>query len=276
LARLVTSDPQFARAAVNYIWEKLMVEALVSPSNAFDPARLDPRAVLPPNWSLQPANAELLEALAQEFIRGGYDFRALTALITKSSAYQLSSQYPGTWKVEYVPYYARKFVRRLDAEEIHDAIVKATGILPSYQLRDDAGATTATVSWAMQLPEPAEPRTNGAARAFLDSFLRGDRDAKPRTQEPSILQALNLMNNSFVMTRIHQNNNGSTVGRLLAQSNLTPEQIITNLYLSTLSRYPTQVELGALSPYFTSLGRQSAAESVQWVLLNKVDFIFNY
>src|SRR5437016_5691446 len=34
LARLVTSDMQFSRAIVNYVWEKLMVEAFVSPSNA--------------------------------------------------------------------------------------------------------------------------------------------------------------------------------------------------------------------------------------------------
>jgi hypothetical protein len=42
LARMMTADPQFARAAVNYIWEEMMVEALVSPSNNFDLARLDP------------------------------------------------------------------------------------------------------------------------------------------------------------------------------------------------------------------------------------------
>jgi hypothetical protein len=276
LARLVTSDPQLARAAVNYIWEKLMAEALVSPSNAFDPARLDPAAQMPEGWALQPANAELLEALAQEFIRDNFSIQNLIALIAKSSAYQLSSQYPGTWKLEYVPYYARKYVRRLDAEEIHDAIVKATGIPLSYQLRDDANANTWAVNWAMQLPEPREPRTNGAARAFLDSFLRGDRDQRRRTEDPSILQALNLMNNSFVMTRIHRNNAGSTVARLLADPNLTPEQIITQLYLSTLSRYPTEAELSKLIPYFASLGRQGATESVQWVLLNKVDFMFNY
>ena len=46
MARHVTSDFQFARAAVNYIWEKMMVEGLVSPSNTFDPARLDPGAQL--------------------------------------------------------------------------------------------------------------------------------------------------------------------------------------------------------------------------------------
>ena len=104
-----------------------MVEALVSPSNTFDPARLDPNAQMPAGWTLQPANPELLEALAAEFWNNNYDLRYLIGLIAKSSAYQLSSKYPGEWKLEYVPYYARKYARRLDAEEIHDAIVKATG-----------------------------------------------------------------------------------------------------------------------------------------------------
>ena len=53
------------------------------------------------------------------------------ATIAKSSAYQLSSRYPGEWKLDYVPYYARKYARRLDAEEIHDAIVKATNMPPT-------------------------------------------------------------------------------------------------------------------------------------------------
>ncbi|MBK9313600.1 MAG: DUF1549 domain-containing protein [Acidobacteria bacterium] len=134
MARLVTSDKQFARAAVNYIWEKLMVEALVSPSNAFDPARLDPNAELPEGWTLQPANAELLEALADEFIKQNYNIQSLIRLITKSTAYQLSSQYPGEWSLALVPYYARKYARRLDAEEVHDAVLKATGVGVTYTL----------------------------------------------------------------------------------------------------------------------------------------------
>jgi len=276
LARLVTSDKQFARAAVNYVWEKIMVEALVSPSNTFDPARLDPAAQLPQGWSLQPANADLLEALAQNFIQSNYNLRSLIATIAKSSAYQLSAQYPGSWSLALVPYYARKYVRRLDAEEIHDAVVKATGLGVSYQLRDTLGNPTLTVNWAMQLPDTSEPRGNNQAIQFLNSFIRGDRDVKPRSQEPSILQALNLMNHQFVMTRIHQGNAGSAVAKLLADQSLTPPQLITQLYLSTLSRNPTQAELDALTPLFSSMGRQGAAETVQWALLNKVDFIFNY
>jgi hypothetical protein len=276
LARIITSDDQFARAAVNYIWEKLMVEALVSPSNTFDLARLSASASLPGGWSVQPANPELLESLAQDFKRNNFDIRKLIATIVKSSAYQLSTQYPGNWNLSLVPYYARKYVRRMDAEEIHDAILKATGIGVTYQMRDTLGQNTYTVNWAMQLPDPVEPRTNGAAAAFLNSFLRGDRDVKLRSPEPSILQSLNLMNNSLVMTRIHQANAGSNVQKLLADTTLTPTQIITRLYLNTLSRNPSPSEISTLLPLYSSQTRTVATESVQWILLNKMDFIFNY
>ena len=287
VARLIVADPQFARAAVNYIWENLMVEGLVSPSGTFDPARLDPNVQLPEGWALQPANAQLLEALASDFKQKGFDLRQLIAAIVKSSAYQLSSRYAGEWKLDYVPYFARKYARRLSAEEAHDAIVKATGIVPTmafnggavqngYVMTDDANIEKSRTLWAMQLPEPVEPRSNGGARAFLDSFLRGDRDQKLRLNDASILQSLNLMNNSFVMGRIHKTNVGSYVAKLLADTALTNDQIITKLYLSTLSRRPTADEITKLTPYFTSLGKQSATESIQWVLLNKVDFMFNY
>ena len=274
MARLVIADRQFARAAVNYIWEKLMVEALVSPSNTFDPDRLDPNATLPSGWALQPANAQLLEALTDNFIQSNYNLRTLMATMVKANAYHLSSQYPGTWSLAMVPYYARKYVRRMDAEEVHDAIMTATGIGVTYQLTDTLGANTWAVNWAMQLPDPSVPRGN--ASTFLNSFLRGDRDVKPRSQEPSIQQALNLMNNTFVMTRIHQNNANSTVSKLLANASLTSQDIITQLYLNTLSRNPTSDEINALLPLFAANSRRDATEGIQWALLNKMDFVFNY
>ncbi len=270
-ARLLTSDKQFARATVNYIWEELMVEALVSPSDSFDPARLDPAAQLPAGWSVQPANAELLEALTQDFIASNYDLRALITKIAKSNAYQLSSQYPGNWGLTLVPYYARKYVRRLDAEEIHDAILKATNIGTSFQIKDSLGVVNRTVSWAMQLPD-----TTTASNTFLDSFLRGNRDDNLRSADATVLQALNLMNSSFVSSRIHQSNANSSVATLLANQALTSTEIINQLYLNTLSRRPTTAEVDYLLPLFSSLGRKEATESLQWTLLNKMDFIYNY
>jgi hypothetical protein len=270
IGRLVTADPQFSRAAVNYIWEKFMVEAFVSPSNGFDLARLDPNVPPPAPWTIQPTNPELLDQLARWFQQNQYDIRALMALITKSSAYQLSSTYPASWDIAYVPYYARKYVRRLDAEEIHDAIAKATGIPGNYALGDLPNA-----QWAMQLPDTRGPNLNGAVAQFLNAFGRGDRDSNPRRNDGSILQALNMMNNNFVMSRIHQNNAGSLVGTLLTQTQ-DRETIIRQLYLNTLSRQPRADEIAAMMPMFQQLGNRVAAESLQWMLLNKLDFIFNY
>ncbi len=321
LARYITQDPQFARATVNYLWEEMMVEGLVSPSSTFDLARLNPDEQLPDGWSLQPNNAELLEALTQEFINNGYNLRHIIRTIAQSSTYQLSSKYPGTWKIEYVPLYARKFARRLDAEELHDAIVKATNLPPvtnaitvngstvsprmiGFPIIDEANSKLREVQWAMQLPEPREPRfgqQNGSSANILNTFLRGNRDVNFRQADSSILQALNMMNNDFISRRIRyiadnsSNNAGnstdgyiapisgyntekilSTVKRVMETPGLTNEQIITELYLNTLSRNPKQSEIAKVLPYFTSMGKQGAIESLQWVLLNKVDFLFNY
>ena len=73
LAEYVTDDIQFARAIVNYVWEELMVEAFVTPSNAFDLDRLDPDNPPPAPWTIQPTNPELLEAMAVWMQQNNFD-----------------------------------------------------------------------------------------------------------------------------------------------------------------------------------------------------------
>lgn len=270
LARMVVSDIQFSRATVNYIWERFMTEAFVTPTNGFDLARLDLDNPPPEGWTLQATDPALLNAMAESFRQNGFNLRRLMETITKSAAYQLSSVYPGTWKPEYVPFYARHYARRLEAEEIHDAIAKATGIPGNYRMD-----SLPNIEWAMQLPDTREPRTNGGVAQFLNAFGRGDRDQTLRTSEGTVLQALNLMNNAFVMGRIHANNQGSTVSRLLAQTDDTLE-IVRQLFLSTLARYPTQPELDSIWPMMLQLGNRRGVETLQWTLINKLDFIYNY
>jgi uncharacterized protein DUF1549/uncharacterized protein DUF1553 len=271
LAQQVTADIQFSRAIVNYIWEKFMVQAFVSPSNTFDLARLDPDNPPAAPWTLQPTNPQLLEALAEWFQANHYDLRALMSLIAKSNAYQLSSTYPGTWDLSYVPYYARRYVRRLDAEEAHDAITKATDIPAYYAL---SGALP-PVRWAMQFPGTEEPASDGTVASFLNAFGRGDRDVNPRRSDGSILQSLDMLNSPVLLTRIHQKDQGSHVATLLSQTTDVPT-IIRDLFLNTLSRPPSDQEIAVYTPWFQQSGTQVAAEDLQWVLLNKVDFLFNY
>ena len=118
--------------------------------------------------------------------------------IVNSKAYQLSSRYDGTWNDSWYSLYARKMVRRLWGEELHDAIAISSNQLPSYNI-----TTYGTINYAMQFPEPLgmPDGNNGNINGMLNSFLRGNRDDQVRTGDGSILQALNLMNDSFVMTR---------------------------------------------------------------------------
>lgn len=282
LGRLITSDFQFARAAVNYQWEYFFTIGLVSPSNQFDPYRQDPNnppANCPPNvpCTLQASNPQLLNALAQDFIESGYDLRALQREIVNSNAYQLSSRYNGTWDVANQTLFGRKLVRRLWAEEVHDAIAQSSGILPSYPGNFTSGSAQLSwgpVSYAMQFPEPLRtPDGTGVVSQFLDAFLRGNRDDQPRRSDGSISQALGLMNDkTMVMNRVLSNSPSSLIQQALK---LPDDQLVNTLFLTVLSRYPNGTEMStALANLKTN--RTANAQNLLWTLYNKVDFVFNY
>jgi hypothetical protein len=277
LAKKITADFQFARATVNYVWEYFFGLGLVSPSNQFDPQRLDPDnppADCPGSTpcSLQPSNPRLLNALAQDFVASGYDLRALMRQIVNSRAYQLSSRYEGAWDSTKENLFGRKLVRRLWAEEIHDAITQSSGVIPTYN-----NPTWGPVNWAMKFPEPLNTpagaaTSNPASAAFMDAFLRGNRDDADRRPDGSISQALGLMNDNFVMSRITSNVSTSLIQQALR---LPDDQLVTTMFLTVLSRYPTQAESAAALANLKT-NRTQEARNLLWSLYNKVDFIFNY
>ena len=277
LARNITSDFQFARATVNYLWAYFFGRGIVDPPETFDPSRLDPDNPPPAPWTLQPSNAALLNALAQHFVASGYDLQALMREITSSDTYQLSSRYEGEWNVAWEPYFARKFVRRLWGEEIHDAVAQSSATFPSYELVGFTDKGFPKVSYAMQLPDVAGNRINdGNAANLLDAFIRGNRDDQPRKSEGSILQAMNLMNNPFILNRTHAT---GTVSSLLVNLNQVRENsdLVNILYLHILSRYPTPEEMAkSRSLPASGAARTAAIGDLVWSLYNKVDFIFNY
>jgi Protein of unknown function (DUF1549)/Protein of unknown function (DUF1553) len=277
LARSVTNDFQFARAAVNYVWAQFFGAGIVDPPDTFDPARLDPDNPPPAPWTLQPTDARLLDALATHFIQSGYSIKSLMREIANSQAYQLSSRYPGTWNEAWDGSFARKNVRRLWAEEVHDAIAQSSGNMPSYNLTGFTDSGFAKPNYAMQLPDVVNaPSGDGNASNLLDSFLRGNRDDQPRKSDGSILQALNLMNNPFVEARIQYT--GATPAPLIA-TNLTlgNTPLVNTLYLSILSRNPTSDELTKSVAALTGASvRSQAVQDLVWSIYNKVDFVFNY
>jgi len=284
LARKLTSDPQFARAIVNYLWEFFFGIGIVTPSSQFDPYRLDPNH--PPTGcplvvnpcTLQPSHPRLLNELSQEFINHGYNLRWLMRTIVNSRAYQLSSRYEGRWDPVNNRLFARKLVRRLWSEEIHDAIVQSHGVPVTYN-----NSVWGPVNWAMQFPEPlntperiARPgeavRTDSTVMTFLNVFLRGNRDDQKRNGDVSVAQALALMNDPFVVSRL-----GTNTGILAQVLPLPDDRLIKTLYLTVLSRYPTPEEhASAMANLKAPNNRAQEAQFLLWSLYNKVDFIFNY
>jgi hypothetical protein len=278
LARNITGDFQFARATVNYLWAYFFGRGIVDPPATFDPARLDPENPPPSPWTLQPSNARLLNALAQHFVDSGYNLKATMREIVNSDTYQLSSRYEGDWNEANEQYFARKFVRRLWGEEIVDAMAQSSGTFPSYTVTGFTDLGLGMPSYTMQFPDVIniERTTN----AFLDTFLRGNRDDQPRKYEGSILQALNLMNNNaMVEQRIALT--GANASKLLvnARGRASAQEIVKELYLAILSRYPTTDELSKASagiPTAAGAARDLALQDLAWSLYNKVDFVFNY
>ncbi len=275
-AREVVADPLFSKAAVNYVWEHFFGLALVTPTDGIDPERLDPDK--PPTddgWTLQPTNAALLRDLAADFVAAKYDVKKLMRQMVLSDAYQMSSRYPGTWDPNWEPLYARHFVRRLWGEEVHDALVQTSGLTPSYDLNRTYPGLSRTEAWAMRNPEPlSTPDRGGAVSRFLDAFLRGNRDDEERKTEGSISQALAMMNDSLVLTRIRGTGNAN----LLLQKNLskTDEELVSTLFLTVLSRVPTETEKTAALAQLKAGARTAQAEDLLWSLYNKVDFLFSY
>jgi len=267
LARFVTKDPQFARAAVNYIWAEFYGRGIVHPTDQFDPARLDPEKPPPSPWALQPSHPELLNALAKDFSEHGYDLRYLMKVIATSEAYQMSSRYPEQWNPAWESLFARKLVRRLWGEEVIDALVQISGVLPTYLVNGNR------FNWAMQAPEPS---SIGRGNALLAAFTPGNRDDQPRNNDGAIQQALAMMNDAQVMTRTRATGTGATatfLARLLALPN---DELVDTLFLRVLSRPATAEEKAAALAALGQGTRQQRAEDLLWSLYNKVDFLFNY
>lgn len=278
MARMLVNDRQFARAAVNYLWAYFFNSGIVDPPDAWDLLRTDPSRPVPAGWPFQNANPELLERLTDHFIANNYSIREMARLITSSTAYQLSAQYEGEWRPGFARYFARRNPRRLTAEELYDSIVTATRTeAPMSVLGWDR-----PVTYANQLPDPTEPATDGGVQNLLTQFGRGNWLTVDTNNGPTLLGLLYSMNDAFVVNRTLGFTRASVtpsnrVLQIHAQA-ANDEEAIRQMYLATLTRLPSDQEMAQVLAFRTSTRdtREQWLSDLQWALLNKLDFIFNY
>jgi hypothetical protein len=271
-ARMLTADPQFARAAVNLLWSEMFGVGIVDPPLEFDLARIDPKNPPPAPWALQPSHPELLDAIAQYFREHNYSLRSILTLIAKSSTYQLSSSFPAEWKEAYAPYYARKFVRRLKAEEIYDSMVTATNVFTDMPIPGtDLKMKYVTDLYAADDLRGRDPKLS-EIHFFLESFGQTNREYSERTNDGDITQAVLLMNSPLVLRQV-QAVEGSFLAGLLRES-LPDDGKIARLFQRFLVRRPTSLETTQAKRIVA--GGPKGWEDLQWLLVNKVEFVHNF
>lgn len=110
------ANPFFARVAVNRLWAHLLGRGIVHPVDDF-------------RSSNPPTNPELLDALAADFERTGYDRKAMIRTIALSRAYQRSTA-TTVWNEADDTLFSHYTPRRLTGEQLRDAIGYASRTLP--------------------------------------------------------------------------------------------------------------------------------------------------
>lgn len=227
-ARLLTSDPQFARAAVNRHWGMLVGRGFVHPLDGFTAAR-------------KPSHPDLLDELAQDFARSGYDVRRLLRAILLSRAYQASSKGAAPDRS-----FARARTAPLSADQLWESLVRATG----------------------QAAAP-EGKSKNPKEAFLREFGGGPsvvNDPAPTEAEATISQALYFMNGEFVSRRAPR-----LTGILEREPD--PGRRLDEIFLATLSRPPEPRERDLFDKHLRKHGGTVAAyEDIFWALINSTEF----
>jgi len=257
---LITRDnPWFARNIVNRLWSWLMGRGIIHEP---DDIRGDNPAV----------NPELLAYLEKELVNSNYDLKHVYRLILNSRTYQQSS-IARDKRPEAETLFARYPVRRLYAEVLMDVLARISGVGEEY---------------SSPIPEPftyiperqrAVLLADGSITSpFLEMFGRPVRDTgleSERSNLPSDIQERYLLNSTDIQRRIERS---PRLREILKAARWKRSEVIQQVYLLLLSRYPTPEETAVAEKYYQTegLGFKPATDDLVWTLINSKEFLYRH
>jgi hypothetical protein len=246
LARWVASpdNPLTARVMVNRVWQHHFGRGLVETASDFG------------RRGARPSHPELLDWLADEFVRTGWSLKALHRLVMTSAAYRQSSAgNPAGGRLDAEGRYLWRFPpRRLEAEAIRDSILAASGNLnrqmfgPGVKPRVPPGVlAAAAVTWppiAREGPEHWRRSVyiflkRSAPFPLLECFDApvGTGSCARRVPTTVAPQALLLLNDAFSNEQAE-----ALAARVLREAGPAPARQVERAYWLTLSRPPTPAQ----------------------------------
>jgi len=268
LAQWLTSpkNPLTARVIVNRVWEHLFGTGIVSTVDNFG-VKGD-----------VPSHPELLDYLAQEFIRNGWSVKKLVRELTLTRAYQLGSDAPPQAR-EIDP--ANKLIwrhspRRLTAEELRDTMLVDAGrldparpeaspakLLRMVEMRDNGPEAARIVEAAdksrhrsvyLPLLRGVTPKALEAFDPVSQTLVSGLRES---TTVPT--QALYLLNSTFVRQQAL-----AYADQVVADSQRFDAEWIREIYFRVFGRSPSDVETARAVEFlaqYAALYRESTPAS---------------
>lgn len=250
---ITPENPWFTRNITNRVWSWLVGRGII---HEVDDIRPDN----------PPSNPELLAYLQEQLVLAKYDLRQLYRVILNSRTYQ-SSSIPVGDQPEGAALFAYYPVRRLEAEVLIDAICQVTGTTEKY---------------SSPIPEPftyipESHRSVALADAsitspFLEIFGRSSRDTGLESERNNTFtppQRLHMLNSAHIIQKIQT---GPAIQQLIRAGG-KPKDVVERLYLTILSRYPTQEELSELASYRVGGEDRRAALDLAWALMNTAEFL---
>ena len=277
-------NPWFAKAFVNRVWGVLMGEGFFNPVDDLGPTK-------------EGHDPEVLDALAAEWQKGGYDIRWLFRTILNTRSYQRESR--STNSAAGRTPFAANCPSRLRADQIFDALAQALDLPADSFARaarngnggggkgNGGGNPNNKAAQAMreelakrisELPKPAQQAIVNAIALRNSPRARFNRTfgVDPSTPVDDVLgtiqQALFLMNSPAVNNALKATNT-SMLGDLL-RANPDNRAVLEVLYLRVLAREPNAKEVRVCGNYIERVGnRVEAFEDILWGLLNSTEFI---
>jgi hypothetical protein len=190
LARWIAraDHPLTARVRVNRLWQHHFGRGLVATSSDFG------------KLGEKPSHPDLLDWLASRFVEGGWSAKNLDRLILNSAAYRQSSAHPGAARARLRDpenrLLWRMSPRRLEAEEIRDAMLAASGeidLAPGGAPADSSGPRRTVYTKAIRNTRDALLEAFDAPDAFSSAPGRNVTTTAP--------QALLLINGAWPLQR---------------------------------------------------------------------------
>lgn len=244
LAEWVTSssNPYFARAAVNRVWAQFLGRGLIHPVDNMSPSK-------------KPSHPELLEKLTQEFVARKFDLKSLIREICNSKTYQAAST--GPVSEPFPQWFERARTRPLSAEELLESWRVATGY--------DAAV--------LQSGKKVEGRFHGVTWDYVKHFFgeptNGVGDFQGGLQE-------HLYLNNGEIGRLLTWDKGSLLETV--KSSTEPAEVkVERVFVSVLSRRPTDEERSKMVEFVSE--KENTVERWQeavWTLMSCSEFRFNH